>query len=203
MRARILALADRFTVDILSSTESERARIMAAFRQWDEDTIKSALDPDWDRHAFFQRIEADNNLTEWASQDFEHHTATLHLQEDWLSGRGGQQALASEDMTARQHQGAAWTVQLRPHCLNAYRPWIQQTDLVPAQKALIVAAPDTIDLSAPTGAQQLPVRQPVVSARTNYFLYLTEWEKKDEDRLLQQLKLAILNIQQEITDRDD
>ena len=28
-------------------------------------------------------------------------------------------------------------------------------------------------------------------------------EKKDEDRLLQQLKLAILNIQQEITDRDD
>ena len=68
VRACILALVDRFTVDILSSTEGDRARIMAAFRQWDEDTIKSALDPDWDRHAFLQRIEADNHLTEWASK---------------------------------------------------------------------------------------------------------------------------------------
>ena len=53
------------------------------------------------------------------------------------------------------------------------------------------------------GAQQLQVHQPSQGANTSYFLYLTEWEKKDEDRLLQQLKLAILNIQQEITDRDD
>ena len=61
-----------------------------------------------------------------------------------------------------------------------------------------MAAPDTTDLATSTGAQQLQVHQPSQGANTSYFLYLTEWEKKDEDRLLQQLKLAILNIQQEI-----
>ncbi|CAE7476622.1 unnamed protein product, partial [Symbiodinium pilosum] len=121
VRARILALVDRFTVDILSSTEGDRARIMAAFRQWDEDTIKSALDPDWDRHAFFQRIEADNRLTEWAVVDNKH--------------------------------------------------WLRK-----------------ISPLAPVKDQHGRYNCP---------------EKKDEDRLLQQLKLAILNIQQEITDRDD
>ena len=202
VRARILALVDRFTVDILSSTEAERARVMAAFRQWDEDTIKSALDPDWDRHAFFQRIEADNNLTEWASK------ISNTMQQHYICRKIGCQAVVDNKHWLRKISPHASIKEQRgryncPHCLNAYRPWIQQTNLVPAQKALIVAAPDTMDLSRTTGAQQLPVRQPVVSARTNYFLYLTEWEKKGEDRLLQQLKLAILNIQQEITDRDD
>ena len=203
VRARVLALVDRFTVDILSSTEeAERARIMAAFRQWDEDTIKSALDPDWDRHAFFQRIEADNNLTEWASK------ISDTMQQHYICRKIGCQAVIDNKHWLRKISPRASIKEQHgryncPHCLNAYRPWIQQTDLVPAQKALIVAAPDTIDLAAPTGAQQLPVRQPVASPHTNYFLYLTEWEKKDEDRLLQQLKLAILNIQQEITDRDD
>ena len=68
----------------------------------------------------------------------------------------------------------------------------------------MAATTDTKDLAAATGAQQLPVRQPVPgSGNINYFLSLTEWEKKDEDRLSQILKLAILNIQQEIADQDD
>ena len=47
VRARILALVDQFTADIQGSSDTDRARIMAVFRQWDEDTVKSALDPDW------------------------------------------------------------------------------------------------------------------------------------------------------------
>ena len=201
VRARILALVDRFTVDILSSTEGDRARIMAAFRQWGEDTVKSALDPDWDRHAFFQRIEADNHLTEWASK------ITDTMQQHYICRKIGCQAVVDNKHWLRKISPLAPIKDQHgryncPHC-NAYRPWIQQSDLVPAQKALIVAAPDTTDLATSTGAQQLQVHQPSQGANTSYFLYLTEWEKKDEDRLLQQLKLAILNIQQEITDRDD
>ena len=45
-RARILALVDQFTADIQGFSDTDGARIMVAFRQWDEDTVKSALDPD-------------------------------------------------------------------------------------------------------------------------------------------------------------
>ena len=64
VRARVLALVDQFTADVQESSQAERARIMAAFRQGDEDTIKPALDPDWDRHAFLERVGADSHITE-------------------------------------------------------------------------------------------------------------------------------------------
>ena len=132
-------------------------------------------------------------------QDFKHHAAALHLQEDWLPGRGGQQALVSEDITARQHQGAAWTVQLStlPQCLPPLDPADRPR---PSTEG---AHRGRAQHHGPGGSYRGTAASGTSSPRTNYFLYLTEWEKKDEDRLLQQLKLAILNIQQEITDRDD
>ena len=97
VRARVLALVDRFTADILGSTEGDRARIMAAFRQWDEDTIKSALDPDWDRRAFFQRIGADNHLTEWASK------ITDTMQQNYICRKIGCQAVVENKHWLRKN----------------------------------------------------------------------------------------------------
>ena len=74
----------------------------------------------------------------------------------------------------------------------------------PGTEGLVEATPGTKDLATTSGAQQLPVQQPIPgSGNINYFLSLIEWEKKDEDRLLQSLNLAILNIQEEITVQDD
>ena len=74
---------------------------------------------------------------------------------------------------------------------------------MPAQKALVVAASDNTYVAKFTGGQHVPGQQRTPSDNTSYFLYLTEWEKKEEDRLVQNLKLAIMNIQEEITDRDN
>ena len=114
VRARILALVNQLTADIYATSDTERARIMAAFRQSDEESIKAALDPDWDRHAFFDRIDTDNHLTECLSVYNQHHGAALRLQEDRLSGSGGQQALASTHLISGANQGTTWTLFLPP-----------------------------------------------------------------------------------------
>ena len=173
-------LVKQFTADVQGSSPAERARVMAAVRQWGEDTIKSALDPDWDRRAFFEHVGADCRITEWASK------ISTSMEQRYICKKTVCQAVVdnkrwlqkiSADASIKQQHG----LYVCPRCLSPYTPWIQQPDLVPAQKALVVAAPSSKDLVAATGVQRLP-QLPINTAGidANYFLYLTEREKKDE-----------------------
>ena len=79
LRARILRMVDQFTADILATAEVQRARMMAAYRQWDE---KSAIDPNWDQHSFFERAYTDNRLMDWA------HQITTHIDQRYICRKG-------------------------------------------------------------------------------------------------------------------
>ena len=139
---------------------------------------------------------ADSRITEWASK------ITATMQQRYICRKIGCQAVVDKKHWLRKISPSAPISEQHgrcvcPHCLNPYRPWIQQPDLIPAQKGLVVAASDSKDRSStPTCAATRP------GNTASYFLYLAEWGKKDEGRLLQNLKLVILNIQQEITDQD-
>ena len=87
LRARILHMVDQFTADILATTEVQRARMMAAYRQWDENTLKSAIDPNWDQHSFFERAYTDNHLMDWA------HQITTHIDQRYICRKVGCQAV--------------------------------------------------------------------------------------------------------------
>ena len=54
LRARLLHMVDQFTADIFQADPEQKIKILAAFCRWDEETTKSALDPNWDRHSFFR-----------------------------------------------------------------------------------------------------------------------------------------------------
>ena len=196
---------DQFTADILATTEVQRARMMAAYRQWDENTLKSAIDPNWDQHSFFERAYTDNHLMDWA------HQITTHIDQRYICRKVSCQAVIdnkhwlrkiSPDATIASQHGKYYC----PHCLWRYCPWVEEPGLVPAQKALVVAVKEGTDFATATGAQVLKDRRATTGPDTNarqHILYLMDWKRTKEDVLAQKLKAAILGIQEEVSSRDN
>ena len=125
--ARLFHMIDQFPADIFQA--DPEIKILAAFRRWDEETTKSALGPNSNKHSFFQRANDSAHLTDWATK------VSTSMDQHFICRKVTCRAVVDNRCSLQDLHGKFYC----PECLTQYRPWFQALDLIPAQKALVVA----------------------------------------------------------------
>ena len=189
VRLRLLQLTDIFTADIEGLNAEQRKQVFQAFEQWQTASIAKSIDPNWNGDEFWNMALNDAPLTDWffkisdrLDQRFicrnRDCTSVIH-NHHWLRQVSTEYKL--RDQHGRYHC---------PRCLTPYRPHAVRTNaaslntktLVPAQKALIVDSTGRLHDELPAHGQRLH------NEDHEYFIYLTQWEKTDDDALIGRLK---------------